>query len=161
VQHAKMGRRTKLTPDLQDRLLGLIRQGNYIDTACKLVGLDRTVIYDWLKRGSKDDPEEPYTSFALAFWEAEGEAEKNVLAIIDKAAAVDWKAAAWKIERRWPERWGRKDRLQAEVTGKDGAEIKVSFDDISDAMKAIAKNAGEHSSLEPGDDDPDRGGSTD
>ena len=32
-------------------------------------------------------------------------------------AAIDgtWQAAAWKLERRYPDEWGRRDRLELDV----------------------------------------------
>ncbi len=38
------------------------------------------------------------------------------MALIGKAAGEgNWQAAAWRLERRFPERWGRKDRVDATV----------------------------------------------
>jgi hypothetical protein len=30
----------------------------------------------------------------------------------------DWKANAWYLERKYPERWGRKERIDAHVTSE-------------------------------------------
>ena len=34
-----------------------------------------------------------------------------------------WQSKAWLLERRFPERWGRKDRLEANVNGS----VQVQF----------------------------------
>jgi hypothetical protein len=39
---------------------------------------------------------------------------------ITQAARVDWRAAAWLLERRWPERWAELERAtEPRVPGKD------------------------------------------
>jgi hypothetical protein len=65
--------------------------------------------------------------------EAEGRAVIGWLAKIEKAATDgNWQAAAWKLERRYPENYGRQ---RLELTGKDGDElvIKVVYEDKLDA----------------------------
>ena len=40
------------------------------------------------------------------------------MALIAKAAGEgNWQAAAWWLERRFPERWGRRERVDATVRG--------------------------------------------
>ena len=41
------------------------------------------------------------------------------------AATAEWRAAAWKLERRSWQRWGRRDLQRVEITGKDGDPIQV------------------------------------
>lgn len=151
-----MGRRTSLTPELKERLLSLVRKGNYIETACNVAGVHKGTFYDWMKRG--ETGEEPYASFREDFFRADGEAEAQVLGVIDSASKEQWQAAAWKAERRWPDRWARRERSQVEVTGKDGGDIKVTLDDIAEAMSAITKNAVSNPDPELGGDSGVDGG---
>ena len=39
---------------------------------------------------------------------------------VEAAAGQDWKAAAWLLERRFPERWARHRRLPDEAPARDG-----------------------------------------
>lgn len=136
---SKRGRPTKLTQELQDKLVTVIKAGNYIETACAYVGIDKSTFYDWLKRGAREKQrlaqnprarirkkEEPYVEFSNAVEKALAEAEVRDVAIIGKAATENWQAAAWRLERKFPERWGRKDRFALEHTGKDGGPIETS-----------------------------------
>ena len=39
--------------------------------------------------------------------------------VIKKAALTSWFAAAWLLERKWPERWGRREVPPGDETGLD------------------------------------------
>lgn len=45
------GRPTKLTPFLRDTIASLVQDGNTFPVAARAVGIGRTTIYDWLRRG--------------------------------------------------------------------------------------------------------------
>lgn len=124
------GRPTKLTPDLQKKITDAVRAGNYIETAAAYAGISKVTLYDWMKRGNKNQ-NGIFRDFLNAIEKAMAESEVRDVALIAKAAQENWQAAAWRLERKNYERWGRKDRLQAELTGKDGgpvqSEIKVSI----------------------------------
>jgi transposase len=118
----KPGPKTSLTPEMQGRVIDAIRAGNYLDTAAAYAGIHRSTLHDWLKRGRSKNPEEPFASFVEAVEEAMGKAETRFVALIAEAAQTTWTAAAWWLERRYPDRWGRRERI--EHTGKDGDPIE-------------------------------------
>ncbi|MHC4395626.1 MAG: hypothetical protein ACYS1A_08215 [Planctomycetota bacterium] len=118
-----MGRKTKLTPKLQDKICDIIRRGNYIEVACGFVGIDVSTYYNWLKWGEAAKSGK-YFEFFKAAKRAENEQETLYVENIRKAAFDGvWQASAWYLERKYPERWGRKERK--EITGKDGGPIEV------------------------------------
>jgi DNA invertase Pin-like site-specific DNA recombinase len=43
----------KLTPELEEEILNLIRAGNYAKDACLAVGIDESTYYRWLRTGEK------------------------------------------------------------------------------------------------------------
>jgi transposase len=120
----RTGRPTKLTTDLQERIVQLLRAGNYIETACSFCDIDKPTLYAWLKRGNRQRAG-IYRDFLNATERAIAEAEIRDLEEIRKAK--DWTAKAWRLERKFPKRWGRQDRL--EHSGPDGGPIinKVTF----------------------------------
>jgi hypothetical protein len=59
--------------------------------------------------------------FSDQYQKALAEAEMSSLAKVRAAAGSDWKAAAWFLERRAPDRWGRR---RVEVTGPDGTALE-------------------------------------
>ncbi len=101
------GRPSKLTPELQERLVALIRAGNYVETAVLLVGLSKQTFYEWLRKG-REQKRGKYAAFADAIERAAAEADERDLRRIDEAADKGvWQAAAWRLERRRPDQFGR------------------------------------------------------
>lgn len=147
-----MARPTKLTPELQDEIIKVIRSGNYIETACAYVGINKSTFYDWLKRGAREKDrlaknprakvrksEKPFVDFSNAIEKALAHAEIRDVAIIGKAAEENWQAAAWRLERKFPDRWGRKDKYALEHSGKDGGPIETSHTEELDLSNLTDK----------------------
>lgn len=111
-----MGRPSKLTPERQQRLLDAIRAGNYYEPACVYAGIDYATFRRWMQRGEQAT-HGPYREFREAVLRAEAEAEIRAVALINKAMPDDWRAAQMFLERRHPERWGKREQVQAAVTG--------------------------------------------
>ena len=94
-----MPARPKLTPDVQKRICDAIAIGATYDLAAKYGG----VTYETLNQWRKTKPQ-----FSEAVKEAEGRAAVGWLAKIEQAANQGhWQAAAWKLERRYPQEYGR------------------------------------------------------
>jgi len=144
--------KTKLNPERQSRIVESLQQGNYIETSARYAGITPQVFYKWMKRGISErqliqdgveaNPEETiYVDFVEAVEKARAQAEMRHVGLIQKAA-VDgtWQAAAWYLERSYPKRWGRSNRL--EHVGADGGaiEISVSVDELQEKVSEILKN---------------------
>jgi transposase len=93
-------RKTKLTPELEEKLLKFLRAGNYIETACRCVALHKDTFYEWMKRGAKG--EKPFAEFVEAVDRAMAESEARDLHTIGVASQTQWTAAAWRLERGFP-----------------------------------------------------------
>lgn len=99
-----------------------IRGGNYANVAAQYAGIGERTFYTWMERGAAD--EEPYAQFRQAIKEAEAQAEVRNMALIQQAAqAGTWQASAWYLERRYPSRYGRRERL--EHSGPEGGPITL------------------------------------
>ena len=102
-----MSRPTKLTPDVHKKIVNLIKAGNYNDVAAQAVGITESTFYDWMKKG-EDGYSEIYTEFSKAVKEAGAFSEAHYLELIRKAAQeTSWQAAAWVLERKHKDKWGR------------------------------------------------------
>ena len=128
------GRPSKLTPEVQNRIVAAIQRGAYIETAAQLAGISKPTFYDWLKRGQAisamldeaHENEQPDISaheadlanFSNAVNRALAESEVRDITAIDTAAQQGtWQAAAWKLERKHHQRWGRKVAVTDEQGG--------------------------------------------
>jgi hypothetical protein len=110
----KPGQPTMLTPEASAIFLQQLRSGNYLEVAAALAGVDRTTVYQWLRKGRKQ-PTGIYHDFLALVEEAQAHAECRLVSLVAKAAADQWQAAAWHLERKFPDRWGRKERLDVTV----------------------------------------------
>jgi transposase len=131
-----MGRPTKLTPEVQDKIVAALRAGNYQETAAMYAGVEARTFYRWMVRGESDGVEdESYRQFRHAVEKAKADAEVRDIALIDKAAHDgSWQAAAWKLERKFPQKWGRVNRT--EISGPEGkpVEVRTSVEAILEAL---------------------------
>jgi hypothetical protein len=121
-----------LEPELASRIITYIKAGSYLETAAAAAGVNRSTLHRWLKRGAEG--EEPFAEFRNSVEGALAEAELRDLARIDRAAETQWQAAAWKLERRNPKKWGRTVDLSGTVDGAitlsnpPGETLKMSID---------------------------------
>lgn len=94
-----MGRPTKYTDELVAKLCQAIELGATYELACNYAGITFETFRQWREK----KPE-----FAARVHEAEGKATVKWLAKIEQAATDGaWQAAAWKLERRYPQQYGR------------------------------------------------------
>lgn len=120
-----MSRPTKLTEETSLKIVALVRAGNYRETACAAVGIIPKTLRNWLHRASQGGKRNAdYIKFAEDLEKAEALAEARDNAKVTSAAeAGDWRAAAWRLARKRPDRWGERTRL--EHSGPDGGPIET------------------------------------
>lgn len=137
------GRPSKLTPEVKERLLQAIRAGNYYDTACAYASIDYSTFRRWITRGEKARSG-MYHDFCEAVKKAEYEAEARLVAQWQQHMPGDWKAIATFLERRHPDKWGRRDRVKAEVehsgqvTERHEYDITHRIEQYADVYEKIA-----------------------
>jgi hypothetical protein len=88
-----------------------------------------------MKRGGKG--EKPYRQFADAVDQAMAESEARDLAVILKAAEKNWTAAAWRLERRFPDRYGRNDRTKVEAK----VDVEINDDRLLGKLAGLIERA--------------------
>jgi transposase len=104
------GAPTKLDEATVTRILSVLRVGGYPEAAAGVAGIHVKTLYKWMRRGHADgeDPADaPYRAFRSRVEQARAEGETRNVALIAQAAAQNWQAAAWLLERQFPERWAR------------------------------------------------------
>jgi len=120
---SKRGRPTKKTPALVDALVKAITNGMSFRHSCQLVGISYAGFCKWMERGRNGEQE--YVDFFDRIKSAEALCIENALEVIQKSALIDknWTAAAWILERKYPELYG-KNRLQSDTV--QSIELKIT-----------------------------------
>lgn len=140
-----MGRPTKLTPQLTERIAMLIKGGAYPTKAAVAAGLSEASYFAYMARGRAEQErmaeqsstrpkasERPYIDFLEAVEQASAEIQAIMAnKIVTAAQAGDWKAALAYLERTNREEWGRVTRT--ELTGAAGGPVKQEVSTITDA----------------------------
>lgn len=153
----KTGRKTKLTPEVQQAIIDALKTGSYVEDAAAYVGITATTLWNWMDRGNKernrlaafpdtepDTTEVAFLEFLEAVETARAAAHLRAVAQIQKAAADGtWQAAAWYLERSAPKKWGRRDTT--EVTGAEGGAIRidVATDELERKISKIIQKRSE------------------
>jgi len=127
----KMGRPSKLDADVVKNILEAVGIGAPYELAALYAGVHRTTINRWKAKGEREESGE-YRDFCIAIKKAEGQAIVGCLGSITLAAKKQWQAAAWLLERRYPETYGRKF-----VTMEHRGEVDLTPEE---AQKSIDEN---------------------
>ena len=124
-----------ITDTKVDRLLEGLKVGMTRRAACAAAGISKTSLYRMLEN-------DPDGTFGTLIENAEGEAEAAFSEIIAKATLdpKNWTAAAWWLERRHPQDYARRDKV--EMTGKDGGPIESrTVSELPDHERAALADA--------------------
>lgn len=124
-------------PKIAEDFLVAVRAGNYLHVAAAYAGLSKETPIEWRKRGARDarkGQDTVYSRFAASVDQAMGQAEVMSVAAIRSATKENWQAAAWLLERRYPDRWSRHVTIDLS---------KCTDDQIESALSAIAADGGE------------------
>ena len=94
-----------------------IRNGAPAIQACIAAGISDQTLANWRLRG--EGGEEPFLGFLVALKKAEAEIEAEMAAVVvDQGRKGQWLASMTYLERRFPKRWGRQERIEIEETGR-------------------------------------------
>jgi transposase len=157
-----MGRRSGapliLNEKLQNDLCNLLRIGISIEDACDQVGIHHATYYNWnrqalaaQKKRKLNDEQTRYLNFFEAVKKARAESKIRCVISIDKAANKldDWRAAAWLLERRFPEEYGRRDQVKVhEAQQGEDFRPKGEYEKMLLALYEIEKKSKEDDDLE-------------
>lgn len=124
-----MPRKPKLNQVFIERAADLLRTGCFQKNVCELLGVAEQTWYRWLREGQAAE-KGIKRDFYEAVNAANAEAEINLVAELQRVAheEKEWRAVAWMLERKFPERWARKDRTKAEAEKGVITELKVKVE---------------------------------
>ena len=133
------GRRTRLKPEIAQKIINALRGGSTKLAAIGSVGVPESTFYGWLERGERARSGR-FLEFSESVKKAEADAAIRNATLVQKAAmGVDvlekttrtmpngsivvtekksqpqWQAAAWWLERKFPDEWGRRERIDHQL----------------------------------------------
>ena len=137
---ARRGRPDRLTAAVQERIIQALRAGAYAEEAAASAGVSRRTYHRWRARGEADHAPASFRDFAAAVRQAEADAELYALAVIHKAMPDDWRAAMTYLERRYPQRWARRTKIERE--GGVPVQTQISGEvDLGPATRELVSRA--------------------
>lgn len=115
--------KTKLNDNLIVKITKLISEGNYIKTACQATGIHPDTFYEWMNRADQakkslpeaEQGEDIYIRFSEAVKKAEAECEANIVRTVTLAAPKNWLAGMTYLERKYPDRWAKREVMDINV----------------------------------------------
>jgi hypothetical protein len=135
-------RTTKLTPELIERIAGLVRSGITPYRAAELCGIGSSTHYRWM-----ESVREPYREYRESIKRAEAQWEADAIRQVQVHGQKHWQALAWMLERRFPERYGRPEhrRLDLEevrrLTEREGRAAGLTEDEVRAAVEIAERIA--------------------
>lgn len=115
------GRPTKYTPEIAEAILASMATGIGKEVAARCEGVTAETVNNWAKRRP---------SFSTLLAAADARFERNHASRIGAASAGpvpgDWRASAWILERKYHDRWGKREKVDNTHAGPAGASIPVS-----------------------------------
>ena len=131
-----VGRPTKISKEITEKIVNAILIGAYIETAAAHAGLNKDTFYAWLKAGARDRDKglkNQFVEFSDAIGQAMADCELRDLSVIDSCAngepepvynkegekigeriKKDWRAAAFRLERKFPVKWGKRQSIHVD-----------------------------------------------
>ena len=143
-----------MTPEVQGLIVDGINAGLTFRLTCARVGVHPGTFYRWLETGEKAKTGR-YREFYDAVERAKADSALRLVSQITLQAPTDWRAAAFMLERRFPDDYGKR----TEVTGKDGGPVKVDtktqhvFQPTQEAWDEVVRIRTEYERLRDGDTD--------
>jgi transposase len=108
-----VARRSKASPDIVEQVETALARGATIAMAAHAVGVSPRTVGNWISRGVVTRRYlRPVPSIEAEMGMPDGgeftdeNVELAMVTAVLRAAPVDWRAARFILERRWPERWG-------------------------------------------------------
>lgn len=133
-----MSKKPKKTKARIDLILENLRKGITKKAACSQAGIDRKTLYKWCETDKE----------LAAEVEAAIDVSQSVLVnAVITAAFTDWRAAAWMLERRFPESFAAKRDVAVNINKSDGTDVVVGM--IAQAQAALINEGGSIGGLPP------------
>lgn len=116
----KLGAKSKLTPEIEAKILSLYESGVPICICSAAVGLSRATAHSWVVRGEKETNEgieSEYSSFFKKLYERDAKKISSYIQEIERGDKT-WKAYDSLLTKRWPRSFSPQSLLADELQQK-------------------------------------------
>jgi succinate dehydrogenase flavin-adding protein (antitoxin of CptAB toxin-antitoxin module) len=125
-----------------DAIGTLLVEGNHKETVADFLGITRMTWWNWEQRGERE-PDTIFGEFLYTVKKAQAASEISMLRLI-RTGWEGWQSKAWIMERRFPQRWGKRAeitlRLEAEKLAREfGVPVETV---LAEAQRAAAEASG-------------------
>jgi hypothetical protein len=143
-----MATRGKLNEKVHETIVSTIRSGSFLTVAAQKAGISSTTFRGWMERGEMEqarieegfDPNPDEIKYLRLKEEvdiARAVAEVEAVKIIrSTAASGTWQAAAWYLERSFPQRWAR-NRAEEAQAEKEQADPQAALEKLLHKLDAL------------------------
>jgi hypothetical protein len=132
-----------LDDEALDRLATMLRAGNYVTVAARAVGVSPDRLAEWLERGASSHADDRgFVELRERLDRARADAEVRHVALVAAAAAENWQAAAWLLERQYPDRWSRPTLAQFRIDEEPPTHSADALDELAErraVRRAVAE----------------------
>lgn len=154
-ENGKMGRKVRLNEEVTKKICDFIKAGNFEYIAARLSGISEQTLLLWKNTG-KEQIEEGKDTIYTRLYEKMQEANAFAMAYhvqnVREAGKKSWQASAWYLERKYPDEFGNKykleerkvkileERLELEKMQAVSRDAEDSSDNFIDALNKTAED---------------------
>ena len=138
----------KLNSKVHEQIVKSIKSGSFATVAASTAGISIRTFHHWMERGEMEEAriaegfppseeEAKYLKLRREVEVARAEAEVEAVQMVKMAARNGtWQAAAWYLERSFPQRWSR-NRIEEIVEEKEEADPQLALTKLLARLDAI------------------------
>jgi len=138
----RVGRETKLTPELAKKICDLIRGGNHLSVAARANGVAEETVNIWIRKGRGEDPSVPrsamYRQFAADVDSALAGGEATAVLHWRSAFPKDWHASRDWLRTMYPERWAQDVNSQQSAAAAAAVNVTVNTGNGRQGQEALS-----------------------
>jgi hypothetical protein len=131
-----------MTKHCEASLLRAIEDGLPLKHAAMLAGISYDTLNRWRKRGELENAPLRFRQFCKALRHSEAVAMKRLVNGVSAAGKTDWRAAAWILERRFREEFGKPHEAENKQPTENRVELLRRWADEAEypVQKGILEN---------------------
>jgi transposase len=163
---ARRGRPTKFTENRGEAIIQVMRVGTYLDDAAAYAGISLSTLRNWLRAGQQarelldtgtriTKEQKALADFHVGFEKATTTWQIEALSKLTQSDDV--RALTWRLERRFPTKWGNKQQITIEDNGhEDRIRTQIAVSLAVGQEPPLPRKAWSELSEEEHQDDPIR-----